>query len=95
MKYTNIFYAKHPNGDKQYIFELPYLDNKVAKGDKLRVTCKSGEKTVIATSENLIVAEEVAKATASAMGGYWPLAQAVGKIEFVSKEVFSPFISPY
>ena len=95
MKYTNIFFAKHPGNDKQYIFELPFLDNKVAKGDKLRVACRDEYKTVIATSENLIVTEDVAEATASAMGGYWPLAQAVGKIEHVSKEEFSPFVCPF
>lgn len=95
MKYTNIFYAKHPGNDKQYIFALPFLDNKVAKGDKLRVTCKSGEKTVIATSENWIVTEKLAKATTAAMGGYWPLAQAYGKIECVNVEQLFSFVSPY
>ena len=95
MKYTNIFYAKHPGNDKQYIFALPSLDNKVAKGDKLRVTCKSGNKTVIATSENWIVTETLAEATASAMGGYWPIAQAYGKMECVNVEQLYPFVSPF
>ena len=95
MKYTNIFYAKHPGNDKQYIFSLPFLDNKVAKGDKLGVTCRDGCKTVIATSENWIVTEELAEATASAMGGYWPLAQAYGKMECVNVEQLSPFVCPF
>lgn len=94
MKYTNIFYAKHPGNDKQYIFALPFLDNKVAKGDRLRVACRDGEKTVIATSENWIVTEELAKATTSAMGEYWPLAQAYGKMEYVNAEYSLPLFAP-
>lgn len=95
MKYTNIFYAKYPSRDKQYIFELPDLNIKISKGDKLRILGKHGESDVIATSESLIVTEDVAEATASAMGGYWPLAQAYGKIECVNVEQFSPFVCPF
>lgn len=93
MKYTNIFFAKHPHNEKQYIFGLPNLDTQINRGDKLLVKCKSGEKIVVATGPNWIIPSKLAKATASAMGGYWPLAESVGKMTYVSVEQLAPFES--
>lgn len=91
MKYTNIFYARHPGREKLYIFALPNLDLEVNKGDKLRVKCKSGDKTVIAAGPNWIIPCRLAQDTTKAMGGYWPLATAFGKVEAVCIDQVKPF----
>ena len=80
MKLNNIFYAVYPNNGKQYIFELPSLEMEISKGERLSVHCVNGDQIVRAASHNFVVPRQLARATAKAMGGYFPLAKATGRV---------------
>lgn len=84
MKYRNLVYCKHHDGDRRaYLYELP-LDKDIRPGDKLCVEDRSGEHVVTAVCENWLCSDKITKVLCEANGGYFPPAQVVGEVKTVT-----------
>lgn len=80
MKYLNIVFVKHIKSGKRYVFKAP-LNASVKRDDILLVETKRGIKRAIATSDNLILSEDVVWQIAMNGGAYWPLANVLGLVK--------------
>lgn len=93
MKYRNLIYCKHHDGDRRaYLYELP-LDKDVKLGDRLCVEDKHGSHTVTAFCENWLCSENMTKVLCEANGGYFPPAQVVGEVKTIT--VTQDYINRY
>ena len=84
MKYRNLVYCKHHDGDRRaYLYELP-LDKDIRPGDKLCVEDRRGDHIVTAVCENWLCSDKITKVLCEANGGYFPPAQVVGEVKTVT-----------
>lgn len=93
MRYRNLIYCKHHDGDRRaYLYEMP-LEMDVKPGEKLCVRDLRGEHVVTAFCENWLCSEHMTKVLCEANGGYFPPAEVVGTVSTVTvtQEVVNKF----
>jgi hypothetical protein len=84
MKYRNLIYCKHHEGDaRAFLYELP-LEKDVKTGEKLCVRDRRGEHIVTAYCENWLCSDKLTEILCVANGGYFPPAKVIGTVQTVT-----------